>query len=51
MGRPRCGVGQEGDWNDSTAIAAALKGVEGAFVVCCAGCMGTVALITEKQRA
>ena len=23
----------EGDWNDSTAIAAALKGVEGAFVM------------------
>src|SRR3982074_3120556 len=30
VGRPRRGVG---DWNDATAIMAALKGVEGAFVM------------------
>jgi uncharacterized protein YbjT (DUF2867 family) len=30
----------DGDWNDATAIAAALKGVEGAFCYV-AGCMGT----------
>ncbi len=32
----------DGDWNDATAIAAALKGVEGAFVMLPAG-MGTLA--------
>jgi uncharacterized protein YbjT (DUF2867 family) len=31
----------DGDWNDATAIAAALNGVEGVCDV--AGCMGTVA--------
>ena len=32
----------DGDWNDATAIAAALKSVDGAFVGV-AGCMGTLA--------
>ncbi len=39
----------DGDWNDATAIATALKGVEGAFCYV-AGCMGTPRLITEKQK-
>jgi uncharacterized protein YbjT (DUF2867 family) len=39
----------DGDWNDATAIAAALKGVEGRLLCC--RLYGHPRLITEKQRA
>jgi hypothetical protein len=39
----------DGDWNDATAIAAALNGVEGALLCCRRS--GHPPLITEKQGA
>jgi uncharacterized protein YbjT (DUF2867 family) len=39
----------DGDWNDATTIAAALKGVDGAFVMLPP--FGRPHLITERQRA